>query len=296
MIPINLSSLIANSSSPLYDPAFPTGNRSAGAVLLSRLNTSTIPITNGSVSAGVNGWAMGYDGASGALLTVANDGTYDYLRAQFPTPTGGNYFYGGYTPPTLQEELFITLYARMPSTVKHGCKFIKIFGQKTTSGVPNPSGAEYANVTFGIDYSGESNGGIIGTAFGDGDTVQNDTAAMVDYTQRPWAGIGRSASVGGNIVTRGVNWDASNWSTTWHKFQFRAKLNSVINGVEVNDGIFETYIDGLLWGGGYSLFNRNVINHAYESINLFGWSQSGTAAFELNIRNGMTVSTGDWID
>ena len=41
MIPINLSSLIANISSPLYDPAYPTGNRSGALTLLKQDNFST---------------------------------------------------------------------------------------------------------------------------------------------------------------------------------------------------------------------------------------------------------------
>lgn len=271
---------------------------SSGATLLTRLSTATIPIGNATVPSAVNGWTMGY--YQGATLSVANDGTYDYLRAQFPIPGAGqNFFAGGYTPASLQQELFIQFYARMPG-VKQGCKFIKLFGDSANSG------SEYANTTFGIEYG---TGNINAVSYGNGVTVggytnsttftrslANDTQSVVDYDPSATWNVDPRSRDSGSVVTQNGVFSASSWGTGWHKFQLRAKLNSGTTALnEVNDGAYEVWIDDVLQVKALNMWNRHYLNAFYGTINLFGWSQTGTQAFEVHIRDGMTVSTGGWV-
>jgi hypothetical protein len=276
-----------NVGTPKFASDYKDGDRPTGAVLLSRLDLSSGTVPNGS---GLNSW--GFGALSGAAITVANDGTHNYLRGQYPIDisgdqSGDNYIYGGYTPSTLQQELFVTIYAKTPnSSLMRGCKFCKIFGAVTNGG------SDYSNTTLGTIYE---TGDLEYAAYGDGTTPQNDTQNGLAYYTPNYIDVGRAGSLT-RTFERGGAFLASSWGTGWNKFQFRVKLNSgTTSGNEVNDGVVEVYVNGVMKGRAINIFNRHYSNSFFETINFFGYSKGATLPWELHMRD-ITVSTGGWID
>lgn len=77
----------------------------------------------------------------------------------------------------------------------------------------------------------------------------------------------------------------------------RLRQNSgTTSGNEVNDGVVELIIDDVLYAKGENIFNRHYTNGFIETIGLFGYSRGQSSAFELHIRDGMTISTGGYVD
>lgn len=232
----------------------------------------------------------GFGATEGGVLTLANDGVDNYLKAEYPIPTGGGYFWGGYTPPTLQQDIYIQLWARMPG-VKYGLKFVKLFGKRTGVG-----GNNYANSTFGLDYTGINFGSMYTTSFGDGTDIANDTASIISFDGTNKDLVGRSFSNATINTPQNHLWSSANWGTSWHKFNLHARLNSGTTSLnEVADGAYEVYIDDVPYVIASGLFNKHPSNLFYESVSLFGWSQGGTDAFEIDIKK-VTISTGGWVN
>ena len=268
-----------------YNSLYPTGNKPS-STLLSRLDlTAGLPVGSGAGS-----W--GFGAQSGASITVANDGTYNYLRGQYPIDVGGisgagdNYIYGGYTPAVLQQELYVTVYARQANSYRHGCKFTKFLGKNTTG---------YANTTFGLDYTEIDNGSIQYIAYGDGTGTTNDTQnGMALYTPN-YIGIGRAGTLPQTIQRSGV-FSSASWGTGWHKFQIHIKQNSGTSSLnEVNDGLVELYVDGVMKARAINIFNRHWSNEFIESIGFFGYGRGATQAWEIHMRD-ITVSLNGWVD
>lgn len=263
-----------------------------GGALLSRLSLS------GGLPAGSGADSWGFGALSGAAITVENDGTHNYLRGQYPIDSSGdgsgdNYIYGGYTPASEQQDLYLQFYAKMPG-VKHGLKFIKFFGRNATGGSNT-----VANSTFGLDYTGIDMGSFQYIAYGDGTSQVNDTQCGIALYTPNYIDPGRTGS-----LTRTITPDpkigtfaSTDWGTGWHKFQMRLKQNSgTTAGNETNDGVVELIIDDVLYARAENIFNRHYSNGFIETIGLFGYSRGQASAFEFHIRDGMTVSTGGYVD
>lgn len=259
---------------------------SGSATLLSRLDLSS-GVPN---SPGAGGWGFGALG--GATIAVANDGGANYLRAVYPIDdsefqSGANYIYGGYSPVTLQQELYVTIYARMPGPYRNGCKFCKFFGLR--------DGENYANATFGTSYSSDDRGCLDYIGFADGTSTANDINNAVTLYNSGSDTTGRNGSLTKTIQSS-TTFASSEWGSTWHKFQFRLKMNSGTNsGNEVNDGAIEVYIDGVMRARAINIFNRHPSNGFIETINFFGYSKEASAPFEVHMRE-ITVALGGWID
>lgn len=273
---------LPNKNGNKWSTLYPHGNKSVSApTLITRLDlTSGMPNSNG--------WGFGALG--GAAISVASDGGGNYLRGQYPAPLAGdNYIYGGYNFESLENEVYVQLYARMPGA-KSGCKFVKLFGHRPGAAL------NYANITFAIEYA---SGRIHAASFGDGTTIGNDTTALLTYTNaEPWITVGRSMDAPNPAIITKSESDflPSDWGTGWHKFQFMIKHstgNSSIN--EVNNGVVEVRIDDVLKTKGVNLFTRHWSNNWFENVSLFGWSQAGTVPFELHIKD-VTISKGGWVN
>lgn len=259
---------------------------SSSGTLLSRMPSLAGGIPNS------GGWSFGT--MSGGALTVGDDGDGlgPYLRASYPTPSvgGATYIYGGYSFSELKQDVYVQFWARMPEP-RHGLKFLKLFGEG--NGV-----SDWANVTFGADYTGIADG--VGTlyqvSFGDGTNLTNDTAHTVNYNGNNPASVGRSYPDYAVVSTPTGNFTAADWGTGWHKFQFRAKMNSgTTSENEVADGAFDVYIDDVPYVIARNIFNRNPINGFLASIGLFGQSQTGSEPFVIDNRD-VTVSENGWVD
>lgn len=271
------------------DQVFSGGGGGSGSepILLSRLNLS------GGIPTGSGAGNWGFGAQSGATIVKENDGTHDYIKATYPIDTtegtaGDNYVYGGYSPETLQQELFITIYARMPGTYRNGMKFCKLFGGLTNSG------NDYANATFTLETYGDQ-GSMYYAAYGDGATAQNDSQNGIAFYEPNYIDTGRTGTLTQTFERGGV-FNSSDWGTGWNKFQLRLKQNSGTSAEnEVNDGAIEVYINGIMHGRAINIFNRHWSNAFIETINFFGYSRGATEAFEIHMRD-ITVSTGDWVD
>lgn len=235
-------------------------------------------------------WAA-YNGAS--ISIEANS-----LKAIYPQPsTGEVYVIGNYdlTPYCALGEtnhVYVDFYAKMPNS-KQGLKFCKIFGVRDAG--------NYANATFGLDYTGEERGGLVYVGFGDGTYEGNDTAngIWLDGTNDTIAdghGPGRSEGLAGYVVTAPENspWLASNWGTALHRFQFYIKFNSGTSALnEVNDGEMDIIIDGVAYATGRGLFNRHYSNGPMEGIHFLDYAQTGTAGFDIFI-DSIRISQNGW--
>lgn len=240
---------------------------------------------------------------SGGTIQIITDTAQNYansagsLKAVYPIPSGGSYAVGSYdlTPYVAigaTNHVYIDFYAKMPN-VKHGMKFCKIAGQK--------NGTEYANITFGLDYTGIDNGGMIYVGFGDGSVLTNDTdyGVWLDGTNGNVTyghGVGRSEGLSGYSVStpQSARWASTNWGTGWHRFQFYVKFNSgTTAGNEVNDGQVKVIIDGVTYVNAVGLYNRHYSNLPMDVIHLFEYSQTGASSFDVWM-DSLRISQNGW--
>jgi len=238
-----------------------------------------------------NGWQVGsqYGGTHSILadtLGQVPNSTKSY-RAGYPAPGGGGAFtWLGINVADLDSNhIAIDFWAKMPSKTKHGLKFVKLFGKSSTEG-------GYANVTFGLDYTGSDNGGMTAVSFGDGSQKQNDTGNVIFLGGGNPEWVGRSYGHAEVETPQNSAWGSNKWGTDWHHFRFRVKFNSGDSvSTEVADGEIYVEIDGEVYVDAKKLFNRNHLNGNFRSIELGGWSQSGTEPFEIWYDN-ITVTSG----
>jgi hypothetical protein len=178
--------------------------------------------------------------------------------------------------------------------VKHGLKLIKFFGHNATGGSNT-----VANATFGLDYTGIDMGSFQYIAYGDGTGQTNDTQNGIALYTPNYIDPGRTGSLARTITPdpKIGTFASSDWGTGWHKFQMRLRQNSGTTALnEQNDGVVELIIDDVLYARGQNIFNRHYTNGFIETIGLFGYSRGQSSAFELHIRDGMTISTGGYVD
>lgn len=236
------------------------------------------------------------DGGTVAISTNAaanHGGSAGSVKGSYParSSAGGGYVWCGYDVSALAtRDLYLDFWAKMPTATKQGLKFLKVFGARPTSGVDN-----YANTTFGLDYTGVDVGGMYCVSFGDGSQVTNDTANVVNFDGSSGSWIGRS--YGTAVVSTPQNhlWASSNWGTSWHHFRMHVRFNSGTSAAtEVADGAYFVEIDGLVYVDARNLFNRHWSNGPIDRIELFGWTQTGTTPFELWY-DDVRITTGGFV-
>jgi hypothetical protein len=236
-----------------------------------------------------NGWVFGAQ--AGATMSVSTDktanlnGSLGSVKASYPTPTGAVYAWATYNMASLNSrEVYVDFWAKMPNA-KQGLKFLKIFGGDNGG---------YANTTFALDYTGADYGSMYQVSFGDGSTNGNDTANVINFDGQYPNWIGRSYGKATVSTPPKKAWASSNWGTTWHHFRIHTKFNSgTTAATEVNDGEYFVEIDGVVYVDAKGLFNRHYSNLPIDRVELFGWSQSGTKAFDIWYDN-VRITTGGW--
>lgn len=233
-------------------------------------------------------WSWGAYG--GGTLDVASDRAQNFnnskgsVRARYPVPAGGIYALGSVKVADLKlREVYVEFRARMPA-VKHGLKFLKIFG--------GHDGKGYANATIQPDYTGIDNGGFVFIGFGDGKALENDFGNVIFLNGAEPSWIGRSYGLATVNTPQKSFWPSSNWGADWHRFRVKVKFNSGDSAAtETNDGEFYLEIDGTVYVDAKGLFNRHPSNLPIDRVTFMDWSQSGTQPFEVWY-DDIVVSTG----
>jgi hypothetical protein len=232
-------------------------------------------------------------GQYGGTLDVSRDRTANYagskgsVRGRYPIPAGGKYAVGSASLEDLKtREIYIEFQARMPG-IKHGLKFLKIFGGRDANG--------YANATIQPDYTGSDNGGFLFIGFGDGSVPDNDFGSVINIDGTQPRLIGRSYGLAEVKTPQKAVWPSSNWGTGWHHFRVKVKFNSGTSELnEENDGEFYLEIDDKVYVDAKGLFNRHPRNLPIASVNFFDWSQSGTQPFDVWY-DDIVISTGGFL-
>lgn len=244
-------------------------------------------------------WAA-YNGGTAIINTNTaqnHNGSAGSLKGSYPLGEGV-FVQGAYdlTPYTIgaSNHVYIDFYAKMPNS-KQGLKFCKLFGTN--------SGANYANTTFALDYTGADRGGMVYVAFGDGDpltnSVENDTAngvwlAGINDWDAPYHGVGRSKNIAQIQTPQNAIWSSSNWGTGWHRFQFYLKFNSgTTQANEINDGEILVIIDGVTYVDAKGLFNRHYSNGPLNHIHLLEYAQGATSPFDVWV-DSVRISQNGW--
>lgn len=221
-------------------------------------------------SGGALSYASGYASGSYPAAVSANAVGINF---KFPTPT--------------EQEVYVEFKARMPGN-KHGFKFLKVFG---TTGV-NAA----ANCTFGLDYNGTDNGGMLVWSHGDGaSSGGQDTSHVISLNEAVFSSfLGRNS--GAAISTPNDEFASTDWGTGWHTFRMYFKHNTGLSSeTEVADGSVYIEIDGDVYLDAGGLFTRHFNNgQLIDHIGIFGWSQGGGPAFTAEY-DDVVISTGGFL-
>jgi len=250
--------------------------------LLGRANFTDNSITPATLISGFT-WGADSDGSmvieSGALRM-----NYPSMRGA-PFYDGGIYNYLNFNLPTGHgiKELYMKFDAKMPN-VKHGLKFCKVFGRRSST--------NYANTTFAIDYTGQDNGAFRYIGFGDGSTIENDTGNM--FYLSGGGNLGRAPSP--VVTTGGGVFPSTEWGTGWHTFRLKVKFNDgTTAGNEVPNGELLVNIDGVDRVKVTGIFNRHYSNQEIEYISFGDWSQTSgvdVPAFDIHYDNIFISANG----
>ena len=244
------------------------------------------------ISLTIPGWSLGsQDGGSLVLstntaLNYNNEATS--LQASYPANIpGGVFVWGAYSLTALKtEDVYVEFWAKMPAA-KEGLKFLKVFGV-------NNNGT-YANTTFGLDYTGVDFGSMYEIGFGDGTGTANDMANAIIFDGSNPSWIGRSYGKATVQTPQGHAFSSSMWGTTWHHFRVHVKFNTgTTSANEVNDGEYYVEIDGNVYVNATGLFNRNPVDGPIDRVELFGWSQNASSAFQVWY-DDVRITTGGFV-
>lgn len=255
-------------------------------VLIGRLTItgSTVPTDEGY---GLFGFGV-VPGTS--TLAIVEDGEGKCVRGHYNAgQVGDNSIFGGTNLDQTEgtREVYIRYRARMPN-IKYGLKNIKLFGIR--------DGDSYANATFALDYTGGDNGSMYQVSFGDGTTESNDTANVINFDGSNPEYIGRSFGTAIVNTPQSANWASSNWGTDVHLFELMFRHNTGTTALnEVANGACKVRIDGVTYVDADGLFTRHYTNGYFQSVQMFGITQGNGSAFDFDIFEGATVSTGGWI-
>lgn len=244
--------------------------------------------------------SVSFGSQNGGAVEIAGDAVQNYdgsvgsARGVYPQQTangGGVFLWGGvntWAATQSNNHVYIRLRAKMPGPVKHGAKFIKVFGynpsDNAVTGYNGEIESAYANITLGLDYTGTDNGGILAIGFGDGSTPTNDTQNVILLNGEYPEWVGRSFGLPGfSVETPNGQWSAAQWGDDWHLFEFYIKFNSGDSAqTEVNDGEILVRIDGVTYIEARGLFNRHWSNQGIEHVDIYNQTQGASAGpFEL---------------
>lgn len=252
------------------------------ATLLSNLQFDS------SSSLSIPGWTFGSQ--NGGTISVVTDkaltlsGSSGSIRATYPASGCGVCAWGTYSVKNLNtREVYVEFWAKMPQSTQ-GLKFLKVFGQGT--------GSNYANTTFGLDYTGGEAGSFAQVSFGDGSSTSNDTTNVIKFNGTYPQYVGRSYGKATISTPQLASWSSKNWGTSWHRFKLHVKFNSGTSATnEVADGAVYVEIDGKVYLDAKNIFNRHYSNLPIDRVELFGWAQGQTSSFEIWY-DSVKVSTG----
>jgi len=292
-VTINANRLTADGK--LHGSAAPDG--SLLPILLGRMDVSMVAdgVDLKGSSATQDGWSFDHQNSTITKLTDG-DGS-PFVRAAYQDRTGGGMswpsifydFAGGASP----QDVYVQFEARRDGSILSGSKFAKFYD-------PNNGGSQYANVTMKNGYTSSD---VSSIAFGNGTGLTNDTQHTIWYeTGHDDVAPIRYPSVPANVRTttidHGSSWSSSDWGngTQWHKWQFRIKKNSGTSAeTEVNDGVFEIWVDGVKKLGAYNIMNRHYSNAlTYSRVEFISYMEANPA-FTLDVKN-ITISKNGWID
>ena len=269
MIPINLSGLIANGSSPKYDPAYSAGNRAVPTLLYSENYSGSLP--------------------SGVLATGTSTATIvnGELKMTYPANAdiNGLPFHGVDLSTLNVSDVYIQFKARMPNA-KWGLKFLKIFGKVTTT---NTSNDTYSNTTWQLIYG---TGAFEAVQFGDGSALANDNASAIGFAGGTQSGL--TARNSGAIVScpQSKAFLVSDWGTSIHQFKIRTKFNTGTSALnEVADGAYYLEIDGNVYLNATGLFNRSWQSGNIDRIEIGGYTTGSNPSFDIEY-DDLIISTG----
>lgn len=301
MVGLLLAALVASSPRALSATAS-AGNADGTPTLLTELKfntTAPMASTTAALASEISappGWNLWVFGGLGGALGVqatsspVGSGTVDAMEGSYPAPapTGGNYLGAGYKVSALNtEDVYIEFWAKMPG-VKEGFKFVKIFGDRSSSS------AGYADTTFATDYTGVDYGAIRQVSFGDGSSIGNDSQNVIDLTGLH-SNLGRSAGTAVVNTPQGSMFTSADWGTGWHHFRIHVKFNSgTTTQNEVPNGEYYLEIDGKVYVDATGLFNRNPANGPINHIAFFGWAQTEPQPFQVWYYD-IRISTGGFM-
>jgi hypothetical protein len=276
--PTLLTELQFNATVPM---ASTIARTSTTAATLAALPTAAI---------GASGWAIGAQngGSVGVESTMGPNGTIvDALEGVYPAGDANQAAWASYNISSLHtEDVYIEFWAKMPAA-KGGLKFVKIFGDR--------SNANYANTTFGPDYTGIQPGALLQVLFGDGTTVTNDGQNSIRLDGSDPRYIGRSYGTAVVQTPQMSGFSAAAWGTGWHHFLIHVKFNSGTTAQnQVPDGEIFLEIDGKVYVDATGLYNRNPANGPIDVVELFGWAQNNPQPFQVWF-DDVRISTGGFM-
>lgn len=261
------------------------------------MTAMTRPMASASItsaSLAPQGWTIGAQvgGSIGVQQTSSPDstGTIDALEGSYPSPpSGGQYMWADYSVADLNtEDVYIEFWAKMPSQYKGGCKFLKVFGERS-------SGRNTADTTIATDYTGADFGAIRQISFGDGTTPMNDSQNVINLKGTSLAWIGRSYGTAIVKTPQMSVFPSSAWGTSWHHFRVHIKFNDgTTSQNEVANGEYYLEIDGKVYVDATGLYNRNPVNGPINYIEFFGWAQHDPGPFQLWY-DDVRISTGGFM-
>jgi len=244
-----------------------------------------------SASVGAPNWIIGAQngGSVGAQATTGPAGSpVDALEGLYLAGNAGQSMWADYSVNSLQtEDIYIEFWAKMP-VAKGGCKFLKIFGQRSATG-------QFAAATFGTDYTGIDPGALLQVTFGDGTTQINDGQNVIKLDGSNPSYIGRSYGTAVVKTPQMSGFSPADWGTGWHHFRVHVKFNSGTTAQnQVPDGEFYLEIDGKVYVDATRLYNRNPANGPIDYVELFGWAQNNPSPFQVWY-DDVRISTGGFM-
>lgn len=254
-----------------------------GALASTALTLSSLSPAGWSFST-LRGGSIGVD-ATPSPTSPTGEG--EALEGSYPVAgPGGQFVIANYNVTSLRaEDVYIEFWAKMPGA-KEGCKFLKIFGDRSDGN---------ANTTISTNYTGGDWGAIDQVSFGDGTTRRNDSQNSINLSGQDPQSIGRSYGKATVSTPQMSTFSSQDWGTAWHHFRVHVKFNSGTTPQnEVADGEYYLEIDGNVYVDATGLFNRNPVNGPITTIEFFGWAQKNPQPFQLWYYD-IRISTGGFL-
>lgn len=186
------------------------------------------------------------------------------------------------------QQVYLEYEAKMPNS-KWGMKFLKTFGERSTTVTPDDT---YSNTTIGLDYTGVDYGSLYAISFGDGSTLDNDTASVIQVAGGVQASLGARNTSAVISCPKGSAFSSTDWGTGWHKFRIMIKFSSGTSSeTDTPDGEYYLEIDDEVYVIASGLFNRSWQSLPMSYLELGGYTQGSNPAFDMSFRN-LIISTG----